>query len=290
MKVPRGLHTSPHPNYTWGILSINNCGRPISQFPFGHWGNFLWAHWIPCPAFLLIRYHNGAVWMSQTLLFQPRWPWEKRTGCRHLPLPDSTLHLVKLQSPKLCRICTKTGTWPRGTGQRVHNSAHMDGSIDLWQRGEGLTKGKDSPTINSAGKSGHHIQRCTLDTTLHTKLTKNPTFHIKPFWVIWKQQSFCIQEASPNFQIFITFSSWHCLGHQETQLSSVSMLPCVVLKPKRQWVPRSLSSSQQRCWPRCPCWSPVVPEETQLLSAALNWVCREHARAVCQWCGLSATL
>lgn len=126
--------------------------------------------------------------------------------------------------------------------------------------------------------------------TLHTKRTKNPTFHIKPFWVIWKQQSFCIQEASPNFRIFITFSSWHCLGHQETQLSSVLMLLCVVLKPKRQWVRRSLSSSQQRCWLRCHCWSPVVPEETQLLSAALNWVCREHTSAVCQWCGLSATL
>lgn len=100
-------------------------------------------------------------------------------------------------------------------------------------------------------------------------------------WVVWKQQSFCTEEASPNFWIYITFSSWHCLGHQETQLSSVSMLPCVVLKPNCQWVPRSLSSSQQRRWLRCPYWSLVVPEETQLLSAALKLVCRVHADSVC---------
>ena len=37
---------------------------------FGHWGNFLCAHWSPWPAFFQIYYHNETVWMSQTLLFQ----------------------------------------------------------------------------------------------------------------------------------------------------------------------------------------------------------------------------
>ena len=37
---------------------------------FGHWGNFLCAHWSPWSAFLPIHYHNGTVWMSQTVLFQ----------------------------------------------------------------------------------------------------------------------------------------------------------------------------------------------------------------------------
>ena len=28
----QGPHTNFHPNYTWGTLGVNNCGRPISQF------------------------------------------------------------------------------------------------------------------------------------------------------------------------------------------------------------------------------------------------------------------
>ena len=32
LKVSGGPHTSSHPNYIWGALGINNCGRPISQF------------------------------------------------------------------------------------------------------------------------------------------------------------------------------------------------------------------------------------------------------------------
>ena len=65
-----GPHTSSHPNYIWGTLGINNCGGPIRWFPFGHWGNFLCAHWSTWSTFLPIHYHNGAVWMSKTLLFQ----------------------------------------------------------------------------------------------------------------------------------------------------------------------------------------------------------------------------
>ena len=49
---------------------FNTCGGSISQFSFGHWGNFLCAHWSPWPTFLLIHYHNGTVWTSQMLLFQ----------------------------------------------------------------------------------------------------------------------------------------------------------------------------------------------------------------------------
>ena len=67
---PRGSHTSPCPNTIWVTPGINNCGGPISQFSFGHWGNFLCAHWSPWPTFLLIHYHNGTVWTSQMLLFQ----------------------------------------------------------------------------------------------------------------------------------------------------------------------------------------------------------------------------
>ena len=37
----QGPHTTPHPNRPWGTLGINNCGGPISQFSFGHWGSFL---------------------------------------------------------------------------------------------------------------------------------------------------------------------------------------------------------------------------------------------------------
>jgi len=36
---------------------------------FGHWGNFLCAHWSPWSAFLPIHYCNGTVWMSQMVLF-----------------------------------------------------------------------------------------------------------------------------------------------------------------------------------------------------------------------------
>ena len=43
-------------------------GGPISQFSFGHQGNFLL---LKAPGLLLLIYYsNGAVWMSQTLLFQ----------------------------------------------------------------------------------------------------------------------------------------------------------------------------------------------------------------------------
>ena len=45
--------------------SINNRGRPISQFSFEPWGNFLCTHWSPWSTFLLIHYCNGTVWMSQ---------------------------------------------------------------------------------------------------------------------------------------------------------------------------------------------------------------------------------
>ena len=51
LKVPRGPHTSSHPNYTWGIPGINNHGRPIHWFPFRYWGNLLWAYWSPWPTF-----------------------------------------------------------------------------------------------------------------------------------------------------------------------------------------------------------------------------------------------
>ena len=66
----QGPHTTPHPNNPWGTLGINNCGGPISQFFFGHWGKFLCPHWSPWPAFLPIHYRNGTIWTSQMLLFQ----------------------------------------------------------------------------------------------------------------------------------------------------------------------------------------------------------------------------
>ena len=42
LKVPRGPHTSPYSNNTWGTPGINNCGGHIrALYSFGHWGNFL---------------------------------------------------------------------------------------------------------------------------------------------------------------------------------------------------------------------------------------------------------
>ena len=41
LKVPVGSHTSSHPNYTWGIPGSNICWEPILQYPFRHWGNFV---------------------------------------------------------------------------------------------------------------------------------------------------------------------------------------------------------------------------------------------------------
>ena len=75
LKMPGSPHTSSCPNYTWGTPGINNWGvwggwGANQSISFGHWGNFLYVHWSPCPAFLLIHYHNGTVRMSQTLLFQ----------------------------------------------------------------------------------------------------------------------------------------------------------------------------------------------------------------------------
>ena len=34
LKVPRGPHTNPYPNDTWGTPGINNCGGPITKFSF----------------------------------------------------------------------------------------------------------------------------------------------------------------------------------------------------------------------------------------------------------------
>ena len=45
----------------WGTLGISNCGQPINQFSFGHWGIFLCAHWSPWSTFLPIHYCNGTV-------------------------------------------------------------------------------------------------------------------------------------------------------------------------------------------------------------------------------------
>ena len=70
LKVPRGPHTSLHPNYTWGTPGINNCGGPIHRFPFRYWGNLLHAYWSPWPTFFPIRFHNETVWMSQNVLLQ----------------------------------------------------------------------------------------------------------------------------------------------------------------------------------------------------------------------------
>ena len=39
-----GPHTSSCPNYTWGTSGISNCGGPIPRFPFGHWGNLIFAY------------------------------------------------------------------------------------------------------------------------------------------------------------------------------------------------------------------------------------------------------
>ena len=65
--MPGGPHTSSRPNYTWGTPDINNCGVPISQFPFRYWGNLLRAYWSPWPTFFPIRFRNGTVWMSQKM-------------------------------------------------------------------------------------------------------------------------------------------------------------------------------------------------------------------------------
>ena len=70
LKVPKGPHTGFCPNYTWGTLSINNCGGPIRQFPFRHWDNLLCAYWISWPTFFLIRFYDGTVWMSQKVVLQ----------------------------------------------------------------------------------------------------------------------------------------------------------------------------------------------------------------------------
>ena len=43
---------------------------PICLFPFRHQENFLGAHYSPSSALLPILYHNGAIWMSQMLLFR----------------------------------------------------------------------------------------------------------------------------------------------------------------------------------------------------------------------------
>ena len=43
---------------------------PISLFPFRHQENFLGALYSPSSALLPILYHNGAIWMSQMLLFR----------------------------------------------------------------------------------------------------------------------------------------------------------------------------------------------------------------------------
>ena len=55
------------PNYTWGTPGINNCGRKISWFPFGHWGYLLCDYGSPWSTFSPIRYCNG---MRQMLAFQ----------------------------------------------------------------------------------------------------------------------------------------------------------------------------------------------------------------------------
>ena len=70
LKVPRGPHTSSHPNNTWGTPGINNCGGPISRFPFRYWGNLFCAYWSPWPTFFPILFRNGTVWTSQKVLFQ----------------------------------------------------------------------------------------------------------------------------------------------------------------------------------------------------------------------------
>ena len=60
---------SSHPNYTWGTRVLIT-GGPVSWFSFGHWGNFLCAHWSPWSTFPPVYYHNGTVWLRQKLLFQ----------------------------------------------------------------------------------------------------------------------------------------------------------------------------------------------------------------------------
>ena len=56
------------PEEPWILIPVG--GGAISRFPFGHWGNFLCAHWSPWSAFLPTYYCNGAVWTTQMLLFQ----------------------------------------------------------------------------------------------------------------------------------------------------------------------------------------------------------------------------
>ena len=67
LKVPRDPHRSPCPNYTWGTPGINNCGRKISWFPFGHWGYLLCDYRSPWSTFSPVHYCNG---MRQMLAFQ----------------------------------------------------------------------------------------------------------------------------------------------------------------------------------------------------------------------------
>ena len=75
-----------------------------------------------------------------------------------------------------------------------------------------------------------------MPVTLHTKLTKNAVFHIKPFLGGMKTDnppSAVSHTHTGSFSsLLLTFSSWRLLGRQETQLLSAWTQPRVVLKPK----------------------------------------------------------
>ena len=68
--MPRGPYTSSYPNYTWGILSINNCGSGVGWVKEGYGQSvdflldqrgdkFLYAHWSSWSTSLPIHYCNG---------------------------------------------------------------------------------------------------------------------------------------------------------------------------------------------------------------------------------------
>ena len=77
-------HEEPQVLITGGVGLGSGWGEAqISRFPFRHWGNLLHAYWSPWPTFSLIHYSNGAVWKSQTLLFQLSSKLQLKLCCFH---------------------------------------------------------------------------------------------------------------------------------------------------------------------------------------------------------------
>ena len=121
--------------------------------------------------------------------------------------------------------------------------------------------------------------------TPYIKLTKTPAFHTK---ASGSSENSSHSHTGNFTKLLLNFP--HLFLSMSPESSGNSAPISVDAAPCCPEAETPATSNEAERWPGSPRRNTASPEETKLPSATLSRGCKKHARAVSQWCGLSATL